>query len=91
MKNQIKEIGRLSFRQEGENWCAYYAQKETMEGAIFLGSIKCYFINSNSDVRDAFVSMMSQCVSDIIEDVTGIRPSWTGPRPAPEHEKSGNA
>ncbi len=36
---QKKEVGRLAFRVEGDNWNAYFAKQDTMAGAIFMGSI----------------------------------------------------
>ena len=37
------DIGRLAMRVEGELWSAYYAMPNTMEGAVFLGSIAMRF------------------------------------------------
>ena len=90
MEGQVK-IGRLAMRQEGGNWVAYYALSETMEGALFLGSIKRSMIMINPERKDAFMDLMRDCVSDIIEEETGIRPIWGGSKTAPEHERSGSA
>jgi hypothetical protein len=35
----MNKIGRLALRREGDNWVAYYAEAETMQQSIFLGSI----------------------------------------------------
>lgn len=83
-------IGRLAMRVEGDKWNAYYAMPDTLVGAIFLGSIPMKFVENN-ERRHAFISLMRDCVADIIEEVTGERPTWTGEIPAPEHERSGNS
>ena len=91
MKNK-EQIGRLAMRQEGGNWVAYYAMNETMDGAIFLGSIVMAGISGHNGHRKAnFMDMMRDIVSEIIEDKTGIKPEWGGEIAAPEHERAGNA
>ena len=85
------QVGRLSLREEGENWNAYYAQVGTMEGAIFLGSIKMKFVFAHQERKEAFMHLMRDAVGDLIEEATGIRPVWGGPESAPEHERSGRA
>jgi hypothetical protein len=77
-------------RVEGDNWNAYYAMPGTMEAAIYLGSIKMQFVQDEGR-RKIFMSLMREAVGDIIEETTGIRPSWGGPAPAPENERSGNS
>lgn len=84
-------IGRLAMRQEGGMWNAYYALQETMEGAIHLGSIRMGAIVKSRERKQAFMDMMRDIVADIIEEETGIRPTWGGPEDAPEHERAGNA
>ena len=90
MPENMQQIGRLAMRQEGGNWAAYYALPETMANAIFLGSIKMAAIMKNPERKEAFMGMMRDIVADIIEDETGVRPSWGGEMSAPEHEKSGH-
>jgi len=77
-------------RWEGENWNAYYALPDTMNAPIFLGSIRMGAVAENPARKQAFMDMMRDIVSDIIEKETGIRPQWRGPERAPEHEKSGH-
>lgn len=86
-----KQIGRLAMRQEGDNWCAYYALPDNMEEAIFLGSIKMNAVTGNRERKESFMDMMRDVVSDIIKNETGIRPEWGGAKSAPEHERSGSA
>ena len=91
MENKI-QIGRLAMRQEGGQWVAYYAMNETMDNAIFLGSIAMSAIAGHNGHRKAnFMDMMRDIVADIVEDETGHRPIWGGEISAPEHERAGNA
>ena len=91
MSKDDVQIGRLAMRQEGGSWNAYYALNETMDGAIFLGSIKMGAIIGNKERKTAFMDMMRDIVADIIVVKTGTRPTWGGVISAPEHEKAGNA
>ena len=85
------QVGRLALRVEGDNWNAYYAKPNTMEGAVFLGSIGMPFIVANPERKQAFMDMMRDIVADHIQEATGIRPTWGDPKTAPEHERSGTA
>ena len=87
----MQQIGRLALRHEGENWNAYYALPGSMEEPIFLGSIRMGAITGNQERKQAFMDMMREVVSDIIEAETGARPTWGGPTTAPEHERAGEA
>jgi hypothetical protein len=85
------QIGRLALRHEGENWNAYYALTDTMDGAVFLGSIRMGAVISNTRRRQHFMNLMRDVVSDILKDATGQQPTWpNAPQPAPEHERSGH-
>lgn len=88
--NKGPQIGRLAMREEGENWNAYYAMPGTMEGAIFLGSIKLAFVQQ-PDRKNAFMALMREAVGDLIEEQVGVRPIWGGEKPAPESERGGSA
>ena len=86
-----QKIGRLALRHEGNFWNAYYAMPGTMDGAVLLGSIAMRFV-SDKHRKDAFMAMMRDAVSDILEAQTGARPTWPeGPQLAPESERSGHA
>jgi hypothetical protein len=86
-----QQIGRLAMRHEGSFWNAYYAMPGTMEGAILLGSIAMSFVIGHPDRKDAFMNLMKKAVADIIEDVTGERPTWPdAPQLAPESERAGH-
>lgn len=85
-----QKIGRLAMRHEGANWNAYYAMPDTMEGAIFIGSI-CMAALGDPERKAAFMEMMRGIVADVIEMETGQRPTWPdGAQPAPEHERAGH-
>lgn len=86
----IKQVGRLAMRHEGKFWNAYYAEPDSMTDAILLGSVAMRFVETQ-ERRDAFMNFMREAVSDLIQETTGIRPTWPdGPRSAPEHEKAGH-
>lgn len=85
-----QQIGRLAMRVEGDKWTAYYALPGTMTGALYLGQIQMRFVQK-PERKDAFMSLMREAVSDILEEATGVRPEWPEPagRPAPQHERAG--
>jgi hypothetical protein len=84
-------MGRMAFREEGEHWNAYYALPNTMEGAIWLGSIAMRFVERPAR-KEQFMSLMRECFGDVMEQVIGQRPTWPdGVQPAPEHERSRRA
>ena len=89
--DNMRQIGRLAMRHEGANWNAYYALPSSMEERIFLGSISMGAIANNPERKQAFMQMMREIVSDIIEAKTGVRPTWGEPTIAPEHERAGTA
>jgi hypothetical protein len=83
-------IGRLAMRREGTLWVAYYAAPDSMDKAIFLGSIRLRFVEDKAR-KDAFMAMMQDAVADLIEEQSGSRPDWAGAHPAPERERGGSA
>lgn len=90
MSAKTKQIGRLAMRHEGTFWNAYYAMPGTMDGAIPLGSVAMRFV-ATQERRDAFIGFMREAVSDLIEETTGVRPTWPeGAKPAPESERAGH-
>jgi len=91
MSEQVKleKIGRIAYRAEGDNWVAWYASTNTMDQAVYLGTIKLVFVQ-NEERRRTFVELMRDCVGDMFEAEYGMRPSWPDePGPAPEHERAG--
>lgn len=83
------EIGRLALRVEGDLWNAYYALPDSMEGAIFLGSVRIGAVRDGRR-KNAFMALMTEIVGDFIETEVGQRPSWLV-QTAPEHERGGSA
>jgi hypothetical protein len=81
-----QQIGRLAMREEGDEWKAYYALPDTMNGAIFLGSIKMRFVEIE-ERKAAFMGLMREAVADLIEQKVGERPVWGGPKAAPFWER----
>jgi hypothetical protein len=81
------QIGRLAMRQEGGFWVAYYAHPKTMELAEELGRITMAAIVDNPERKDAFMRMMRDVVGDILEGITGVRPTWRDPVPGPDRER----
>jgi len=79
---------RLAMRQEGDKWNAYVAKPDTMEGAIWIGSIALRFIEDDPKREKAFLALMRDAVGDIIRDITGHKPTWSETRAAPEHERT---
>lgn len=86
----FEKVGRLAMRVEGDWWNAYYALPDTMEGALLLGSVKMDVVRDEGR-KNAFMDLMRDYFSDILEEKTGHRPAFHEPRPAPEHEKAGKA
>lgn len=87
-ETKTQKVGRLAMRAEGEQWNAYYALPDTMEGAHYLGSIRLAFV-ANPKRKDAFMALMRECIADMLEETTGVRPTWPdGAQPAPEHERT---
>lgn len=68
------QIGRLAMRHEGDFWCAYYAIPEQWETRVLLGSIRMNLIEHHRGYRDIFLSLMSDAVANIVEEITGIKP-----------------
>lgn len=90
MAAEKQKIGRLAFRHEGNFWNAYYADEESMDNALLLGSIRINLVQ-RPERKQAFMDMMRDVFADICHDAIGQRPDWNDPQTAPEHERSGHA
>ena len=78
------QVGRLAMRVEGENWNAYYAIPNVMEGAVRLGSLRAALVDQ-SERQHAFMDMVPDIASEIVEKVVGVRTAWPNPPyPAPD-------
>lgn len=90
-KEPLQKVGRLAFRVEGKWWVAYYAEPETMNGALELARIQMTLIDDKKR-KDQFIQLMRDVFSDMMEAAIGVRPQWPNPpEAAPEHERAGQA
>lgn len=80
------QAGRLAFRVEGEMWNCYYAMPDTMEGAIWLGSIHMHIARNNTR-KELFMKMMRDCLNEFFED-NDLKVDHWKQQVAPEHERS---
>ena len=65
---------------------------ECPECAVRRGSIRMAAIVDNPERQQAFMDIMRKIVSDILEEVVGVRPAWLNlPYPALELERAGNS
>jgi len=81
-------IGRLALRDEGDRWTAYFADQDTMDDAIWLGSVLLKLVE-NPERRQQFIDLMTCWVADLLQPLCGERPTWNGPQTAPKHERRG--
>ena len=84
----LEKAGRIAFREEGSLWVAYYADLETMEGALYLGSVQLKLVRDSDERKSRFMELMRDGVSAILLEQGGERPVWPEqPHVAPEHER----
>jgi len=81
---------RLAMRQEGNKWTAYAAKPNTMEGAIWMGSIALSLVVDDNDRKQAFIEIMKGALTDFLEGQGIAIDSWKQDA-APESERSGSA
>jgi hypothetical protein len=86
-----QQVGRLAMRQEGTLWVAYYALPHTMDGALFLGSIRMAGVVGSPARKQRFMGMMKDMVADILRGQGAPIDTWADPVSAPEHERGGRA
>jgi hypothetical protein len=78
--------GRLAFRVDGDFWKCYYAVPDTMEGAIFLGSIHMH-IAYQPKLKEAFMNIMKECLNEFFKDQSLDVDHWDI-KQAPDHERT---
>jgi hypothetical protein len=79
-------------RAQGENLNAYHAMSNTMEGAVWLGSIRVAAAVDNPERQQAFVDTMRDIVSDILKVGGDVRLAWPNPPyPARGHKRADNS
>lgn len=82
------EIGKVAYREIGSRWVAYYTL--THDGkttTIQLGSIQLRICRQLPKRKEEFKILMRDIAWDIIEDITGMRPTSHGETVAPESER----
>jgi len=63
---------------------------ECPECGMPLGSRRMAATVDNLGAPTGFMDMMREFISDILEEVVGVRLAWpNSPYPAPEHERAG--
>ena len=82
----IVKGGRLAFRVEGSMWNCYYALPDTMEGAIYLGSIHMA-IAQIPENKEAFMAIMRRGLNAFFTEQGAIVDHWKVDA-APEHERT---
>jgi hypothetical protein len=88
---ETKNVGRLAFRVEGNKWTCYYAMSNTMDGAIWMGSIAMGIVQNDKARKDTFITLMREALADFIEEKIGGHVESWDTKPAPEGERSGSA
>ena len=86
----LAQIGRIAFREEGENWNAYFAPPSTMEGAIYLGSLRMSLAQSPK-LKKAFMQLMRDAFDVHSKQIFGTKAAWKEPVVAPDHERTRKA
>jgi hypothetical protein len=79
---------RLAMRVEGHSWNAYAAKLDSMDDAIWIGSIAMRFIEDNEERKQTFLALMQEGFADVLEELFGQRPTWNEPIAAPERERT---
>ena len=64
----LSETYRLVFRSEDSEWKAYIAMPKTMEGAVFIGSIRIAAVVAKPKLQTAFTELMQNVVSEFIKE-----------------------
>ncbi len=80
---------RLAIRREGNSVNAYMADPKTMEGATLVASLTVG-IAQHADFFERWMQLMEDALARAVKDIYGQEPEMTT-RPAPEHERGGNA
>lgn len=79
---------RLAFRQEGEHWCVYLADPDSMADALLMASIRMSIVTKSHHHKRAFMELMKAILNDTLKETTGAKADTWIERSAPEHERS---
>jgi len=78
---------RLALRIEGNKWNAYVCKSDTMDGAIWIGSIAIKLVEDCPRRKNAFIELMTDAIGDVLKELYGKKPIWKE-QAAPEHERT---
>lgn len=76
---------RIAIRDEGKQVSAYYAEPDTMEGAVWIGSLSKALMNTV--VLEEWIKVLTGAIDTLSG---GQLESWEA-QPAPEHERGGHS
>lgn len=79
-----QNIGRLSLRQEGKWWCAYYAREATLQGAVSISRMRMKPADQEPKLKAAFIELNKMIVDTAFAETQGQTPTWRDPTPAAE-------
>jgi len=65
---------RLALRVEGDKWNAYVAKRDTMDGAVWIGSIQMRFVNDCERRKQMFIDLMTDSLSEVLRKMYGEKP-----------------
>lgn len=83
---------KLAFRQEGDFWNAYLADRNSMRDSVLIGSINIRVVSENEHLKDAFMDLMQKSTEHMLKTAVGVSvQGWKEPQQVPESERSGNA
>lgn len=84
----VRAPWRLAFRGEGEYVNCYFADQDTMDGAILLGSLKRNI--ADRGMFQPWLELMQEAMAIVSKDALGVACVYPDePQPAPEHERAG--
>jgi hypothetical protein len=78
---------RLALRVDGAMWNAYVAPLQTMEHAIWIGSIRLKLVENDPRRKEQFMGLMKDCLKDTLKEI-GVEVERWNEQTAPEHERS---
>lgn len=82
---------RLAFRREGPSVNAYIAPLETMDGARLLSSMPVTLLDADEQLWIDWKALMTRALDVLCQSALGVAVLRFDERPAPEHERAGNA
>lgn len=83
----LLQVGRLKAREEGPWWVFRYEISADTE--VELGRVHMATVDAPAR-REQALDLFREISADIIQAATGIRPTFGGEQPAPEHERAGH-